>query len=237
MIAAIYIIIFILFILIALIVKTHTTGGWTNPNTCRAELLNRNIYNRKDFLKWSLTNHPDKVPSDQRVSATNIFKDVNECVMSEYFPKQESLKQEPTKQAYQEADQRAEEQAAAYNAQRAREQAAANQKSNDQKSNDQKSNDQKSNEPEIKWNNDMVQKILDYGYDWTYDINDEIIYVVLPWENKMCEIVVEGAKNGEHVWWYINNYKIPSSYVSAELDSMMQKRIVDTVNEFKQRRH
>jgi hypothetical protein len=46
---------------------------------CRQDMCKAKIYRKKDFYKWSLKNHPDKVPLAKRSQATDKYKYINNC--------------------------------------------------------------------------------------------------------------------------------------------------------------
>ncbi len=81
-----FVILLILVIIVAISQK-FITGGWQDRKKCIQELNARGIYNRSDFVKWSLKNHPDKVPPDQVKVATALYQDIGECVNkgADYF--------------------------------------------------------------------------------------------------------------------------------------------------------
>ena len=52
-------------------------------NKCRELLAKHGIVDKRTFRRWALRNHPDKVSDDKKDEATELFKEVMNCMESE----------------------------------------------------------------------------------------------------------------------------------------------------------
>ena len=52
-------------------------------NRCKELLAEHGIVDSRSFKRWALRNHPDKVPDDRKDEATELFKEIKNCMESE----------------------------------------------------------------------------------------------------------------------------------------------------------
>jgi len=52
-------------------------------NKCKELLSEHGIVDSRSFKRWALRNHPDKVPDDRKDEATELFKEIKNCMESE----------------------------------------------------------------------------------------------------------------------------------------------------------
>jgi hypothetical protein len=62
-------------------------GFYTSPTKaqCDKVLCAKNIRNKKDYKLWAAKNHPDKVPAEKSMKATQKFKKVSNCVSRDVY--------------------------------------------------------------------------------------------------------------------------------------------------------